>query len=322
MARRFAASMLTMILAVVALALAGCGGSGGGSSSVSNPNSSSPPAPAQPSSPAPPTSPSPPVNSSGNPLSGVWIHDEPTVVLGDPYGNQQSPSGALANLQAIKAVNITAVAADCFTNPSVLNDDFAAAQAVGLEIAPEVDLSVLYQNGAAQADMQTAEENTIADYVSQFGSNPAAARTPSGQLIIWIFGTHQLTTANWQSVIAQVQSAEPNVYLIGDLSGSNPGFNAQWSFFPGSTPIITSLMPQYTHPNSSTYLAPDGGARYTQQWQSAMADQAPAITIESWDSLTDGSEIDDNSTYQSETAQYAAQYEASMAVAIRNRRKG
>jgi len=302
MLRAFAVAIATFVLIAFALLEGGCGGasspnppstggaSSGGSTSNSNPNQSNPAA-----------------------VNGVWIHDAPTVAAHDPFGSQQTPVGALANLQSMKSFGITAIAADCFTNPAFLSDDFAAAQSLGLSIAADIDLSVLFQHGATQFEMWHAESTAISQYCTEFGNNRAAARTPDGRLIVWIYGTHQMTAASWESAIAAVRLNSPDVFLVGDTSGPSPGFDGEWDFWPGSTTTVTTLMPQYTHPGNDSGLSPDGGHRYSEQWQAAIASKAPGVDINSWNSYADGSEIDDNQQLQSETAEYSSKYRSAMA---------
>jgi hypothetical protein len=236
-------------------------------------------------------------------VSGVWALDMPTVALGDPYGNQEGAAGAAANLAAMERDGIGAVAAGCFTNPSALIPIMTAAdQTGGIRVAPVIDLSILYRvRPEPPAQLQAAAEQAIVGYCRLAAAYGCAARTPNGRAIVWVFGTHQLAAAQWQSVLGRVHAAKWNPFVIGDTSGPAP-WDARWSFVAGKTPLITTLMPQYTRPGQKIDLPTDGGARYRRQWAAAISAKTPAALIVSWNDTGDGSEIAGQSDLEQITA--------------------
>jgi hypothetical protein len=241
-------------------------------------------------------------------LTGVWIHDQVTISAGDPYGSQLTASGALGNFKAMKADGITSVACDCFTNVGYLQNSFVAAHAVGLQVAPEIDLSAVRAAGDSESLISMWARAAIADYAATFGKDAAAAKTPDGRLIVWVNGTADLTATAWSKVASGVQASGVKVYLVGDDRAASGGWDATWSFEPGATRFATTLMPAYTRTAAASPLPPDRGVRYVAQWKQAIAASAPAVDIESWNAAADGTSIAGNRTLEQETAKYASLY--------------
>jgi hypothetical protein len=274
--------------------------------------------------------------SYGPPFGLVWAHE--VYGIRSPYGGM-GVEGMERTLQAARADGIDAVNMDCFNKASQMDNTMQAGDQIGMMIAPEIDMSVLYRKKHAGTDeIMQVEAQTIVDYCNLAGSHRCAAKTRDGRYIIWLFGSHQLTPDQQSQVLSNARSQGARFYIIGDLGGMDAGgdpvnsltryasiWDASYEFLPlddsdkpgvkgafvsQGKPFIECVMPQYTRSGQKIYLPPDGGARYGAMWQEAIQDRAAAVIVVTLNDTGDGSNIMPD--YESQTKQLAQQYKSAV----------
>jgi hypothetical protein len=274
--------------------------------------------------------------SFGPPFGLVWAHE--VYGIRSVYGGM-GVDGQVRTLQAAKSDGIDAVNFDCFNDATKMQHVLEAGDQLGMPVAPEIDMSVLYRKQhAGTSEIMQAEAQTIVDYCNLAASHRSAAKTNDGRYIIWLFGSHQLSPDQQSQVLSNARSQGARFYMIGDLGGLDAGgdrvnsltryasiWDASYEFLPlddsdkagvksafvtQGKPFIECVMPQYTRPGQRLYLPPDGGARYAAMWQEAIQDRAAAVIVVTLNDTGDGSNIMPN--YESQTRQLAQQYKSSV----------
>jgi hypothetical protein len=218
----------------------------------------------------------------------------PTVVLGDPYGNQQTASGAARNVAAMLGDGICGAQADGFTNPGSLASLLGAADAAGgrFRVGYHLDLSVLRDQRESVPAMEQAAVAATEAWCRLGALHSSAERAPSGALVVWVYSPSEIGADAWQWVRSQVALDGYDVFWIGGDPATPAGWDATWSFVAGHTSAIWTVMPQYTRPRMPVLdkLTPDGGRRLRQEL--AAVPKGRAVLIVSWNDTGDGTQVE------------------------------
>ncbi len=184
----------------------------------------------------------------------------------------------------------------------------------------------------------------ITEYSAFADGHPSASRV-DGRLVIFVYGSQDMSPAGWSQVRSRLRTAGVNPFLVGDLGADAqarpysqrsapivarfPAFDASYTFdstAPASWPDLVAflnanhrqyaggMMPGYDRETCADcpYNDAQGTRAYREQWQQNLSSGAHWQTVSTWNDMVERTEIEPtsawNTTRSDITAFYAAKF--------------